>query len=48
VFVIPKASAIAHVAENAGAASLELTEADVVQLDAAFPLGKPRRGLPMI
>jgi diketogulonate reductase-like aldo/keto reductase len=48
VFAIPKASAIEHVAENAGAASLELTEADVVKLDAAFPRGKPRRGLPMI
>jgi diketogulonate reductase-like aldo/keto reductase len=48
VFVIPKASALAHVAENGGAAHLELTEADVIKLDAAFPRGKPRRGLPMI
>jgi diketogulonate reductase-like aldo/keto reductase len=48
VFVIPKASDIAHVAENAGAAALELTDADVLKLDAVFPRGKPRRGLPMI
>jgi diketogulonate reductase-like aldo/keto reductase len=48
VFVIPKASEVAHVAENAGAASFELTEAEVVKLDATFPRGKPRLGLPMI
>jgi diketogulonate reductase-like aldo/keto reductase len=47
-FVIPKAASIDHVAENAGAASLRLTEADVARIDAAFPPGKPRRGLPMI
>jgi diketogulonate reductase-like aldo/keto reductase len=48
VFVIPKASRIAHAAENAGAAALELTAAEVVKLDAVFPRGKPRRGLPMV
>lgn len=48
MFVIPKASRIAHAAENAGAAALELTDAEVVKLDAVFPRGKPRRGLPMI
>ena len=48
VFVIPKASALAHVAENAGAARLQLTPAQVQRLEAAFPRGKPRRGLPMI
>jgi diketogulonate reductase-like aldo/keto reductase len=47
-FVIPKASGMAHVAENAGAASLELSAAELSKIDAAFPLGKPRRGLPMI
>jgi diketogulonate reductase-like aldo/keto reductase len=47
-FVIPKAASIDHVAENAGAASLRLTEADLARIDAAFPRGKPRRGLPMI
>src|SRR6202171_5631630 len=48
VFVIPKASGIAHVAENAGAATLELSAAELAQIDAAYPRGKPRRGLPMI
>jgi len=47
-FVIPKAASIDHVAENAGAASLRLSEADLARIDAAFPRGKPRRGLPMI
>ena len=47
-FVIPKASGMAHVAENAGAAGLELSAAELSKIDAAFPRGKPRRGLPMI
>lgn len=48
VFVIPKASNIAHVAENAGAVTLELSDAELARIDAAFPRGRPRRGLPMI
>jgi diketogulonate reductase-like aldo/keto reductase len=48
VFVIPKASSIAHVAENAGAVTLELSDAELARIDAAFPRGRPRRGLPMI
>ena len=48
VFVIPKASNVSHVAENAGALTLELSEAEVARIDAAFPRGAPRRGLPMI
>ncbi len=48
VFVIPKASNIAHVAENAGAVTLELSDAELAKIDAAFPRGRPRRGLPMI
>jgi diketogulonate reductase-like aldo/keto reductase len=48
VFVIPKASRAAHVAENAGAAALELSESDLAKIEAAFPRGAPRRGLPMI
>ena len=47
-FVIPKAAGLDHVEENAGAASLALSEADLKCIDAAFPRGKPRRGLPMI
>jgi diketogulonate reductase-like aldo/keto reductase len=47
-FVIPKASSIAHVADNAGAATLELSGAELARIEAAFPRGRPRRGLPMI
>jgi diketogulonate reductase-like aldo/keto reductase len=47
-FVIPKASNIAHVTENAGAYSLELSDSDTAKIDAAFPRGKASRGLPMI
>lgn len=47
-FVIPKASSIAHVTENAGALTLELGDAELARIDSAFPRGRPRRGLPMI
>jgi diketogulonate reductase-like aldo/keto reductase len=47
LFVIPKASNVQHVAENAAAAALELSEAEIARVDAAFPRGKPR-SLPMI
>ena len=48
VFVIPKASSVAHVADNAGAMTLKLGEAELARIDAAFPRGRPKRGLPMI
>jgi diketogulonate reductase-like aldo/keto reductase len=47
-FVIPKATRIAHVTENAGAAGPDLSDAELARIDAAFPRGKPRRGVPMI
>jgi diketogulonate reductase-like aldo/keto reductase len=47
-FVIPKASGSAHVTENAGAYTVELSDSDISKIDAAFPLGKASRGLPMI
>jgi diketogulonate reductase-like aldo/keto reductase len=47
-FVIPKAAGIAHVTENAGAAGLDLSDAELARIDAAFPRGKPRPGVPMI
>jgi diketogulonate reductase-like aldo/keto reductase len=47
-FVIPKASSLAHVADNAGAAALQLSESELAKIDAAFPRGRRRRGLPMI
>jgi len=48
VFVIPKQSRLAHVAENAAAATLELSTAELARIDAAFPRGRPRRGLPTL
>ncbi len=48
VFAIPKASNAKHVEENAGAAALELSDADLMLLDMAFPRGKKPRSLPMI
>jgi diketogulonate reductase-like aldo/keto reductase len=47
VFAIPKAATLAHVAENAAAGDLELSDADIAALDVAFPLGEPR-DLPML
>jgi diketogulonate reductase-like aldo/keto reductase len=41
-FVIPKASDIAHIEENSGAAALELTDAEAGRIASAFPSGKPR------
>ncbi len=48
MFVIPKASDVGHVVENAATNALELSDAELARIDAAFPRGKPRRGLPMI
>lgn len=48
VFTIPKAVNPAHVADNAGAGDLTLTEADLTAIAAAFPLGAKPRGLPML
>jgi diketogulonate reductase-like aldo/keto reductase len=48
MFVIPKASTIAHVAENAGALNFELSGAELARIDAEFPHGGPPRRLPMI
>lgn len=48
VFTIPKASALPHVRENAGAAEVRLTRDDLARLDRAFPLGPRPRDLPMI
>jgi diketogulonate reductase-like aldo/keto reductase len=47
LFAIPKAADPAHAAENAAAAALRLTEAEIAKIDAAFPVGRPR-GLAMI
>jgi len=47
-FAIPKASRSDHAAENAGAGDLQLTEADLARIDAAFPRGRLPRALPML
>ncbi len=47
VFVIPKASNIAHVTANAAASSWALSEEETAKIDAAFPLGKAQSELPM-
>jgi diketogulonate reductase-like aldo/keto reductase len=47
-FTIPKASTPDHAADNAGAGLLELTEAELDRIDAAFPPGPPPRRLPML
>ena len=48
VFTIPKAVSAAHAEDNAGAGGLQLSDAEIARIDAAFPRG-PRPGcLPMI
>lgn len=48
VFAIPKAAKSTHAGDNAGAGDLELSQAEITQIDAAFPLGRKPRSLPMI
>jgi diketogulonate reductase-like aldo/keto reductase len=45
---IPKAATEAHVRANAAAAALELGEADIAELDAAFPPPRRKQALGMI
>ena len=48
VFAIPKASTPEHVAENAAAGDLRLAPDEVAAIEAAFPLGRRPRSLPML
>jgi diketogulonate reductase-like aldo/keto reductase len=48
VFAIPKASNPEHAEENAGVGALHLSDAELAQLDAAFPLDPRPRSLPML
>jgi diketogulonate reductase-like aldo/keto reductase len=48
LFTIPKSADIIHVEENAGAADLQLTAAEIAQIAEAFPVGRPPRELPML
>jgi diketogulonate reductase-like aldo/keto reductase len=48
VFAIPKAARVAHVEDNAGAGELVLPAEAIARIDAAFPRGRKRSGVPMI
>jgi diketogulonate reductase-like aldo/keto reductase len=48
LFAIPKAATLEHIAENAGAGDLHLTEAEISEIDQAFPLGSRPGHLPML
>ena len=48
VFTIPKAGQPEHVAENAGAGHLRLTEADIARIESVFPRGHRPRTLPVL
>ncbi len=48
VFAIPKASTAEHVAENAAAGDLRLTEDELARIDAAFPVGPRPTELPVL
>ena len=47
LFTIPKAARAEHAAENAAAGDLHLSDADIAAIDAAFPLGRRPRSLPV-
>jgi diketogulonate reductase-like aldo/keto reductase len=48
LFAIPKASNPKHAEENAGAGALDLSDAELARIDAAFPLDPRPRPLPML
>jgi diketogulonate reductase-like aldo/keto reductase len=48
LFTIPKASTPAHAEENAGAGDLQLSNAELIRIDEAFPLGHRLRRLPTL
>lgn len=43
IFAIPKAADMQHVEENAGAGDLQLSDQEIRQIAAAFPISGPRR-----
>jgi diketogulonate reductase-like aldo/keto reductase len=48
LFAIPKASRPEHAEENAAAGDLSLSGAELARIDAAFPLGPRRGGVPAL
>jgi diketogulonate reductase-like aldo/keto reductase len=47
-FAIPKSARAEHTIANARAGEIELSEAEVARIDAAFPRGRRRRGVPTL
>lgn len=48
LFAIPKSGKVQHTEENAASGDLVLSAAEIAEIDAAFPLGKRRRGVAML
>jgi diketogulonate reductase-like aldo/keto reductase len=48
LFAIPKSGDARHTEENAGSGELVLDESEIAAIDAAFPLGRRRRGIAML
>lgn len=48
LFTIPRAILPEHVAENAGAGDLQLTEDEFARIDQTFPLGPRPAALPVL
>ena len=48
LFTIPKASSPEHAAQNARAGDIRLTEAEIEEIDRAFPLGRRPGVLPTL
>ncbi len=48
LFAIPKAARVEHVVANAAAAAVRLSDDETARIDRAFPLGRPRRGVPTL
>lgn len=47
-FTIPRTASVAHARENAAAGDLRLGGDEIARIDAAFPRGKRRRGVPTL
>jgi len=48
LFAIPKAARVEHALANAAAPSIRLSDDETARIDRAFPLGRPRRGVPTL
>ncbi len=48
VLVIPKAARVEHVDDNAAASTVSLSDSEIARLDAAFPVGRRRSGVPVL